>query len=123
MTPLGKVRPAAMSSYRWHDDRTLEVDVRRGERFPDGEPLDARTVKRSFDECSRWQAPHPPGTHFNIDQRTRCEIAGEHSVRFHLPEPDGLVLGKLRAVHLMSTAFWDGPGFGYERDGRGEGHW
>jgi len=26
-------------------------------------------------------------------------------------------------MHLMSTAFWNGPGFGYERHGRGEGHW
>ena len=32
----GKIRPAAMRSYRWKDARTLEVDVREGERFPDG---------------------------------------------------------------------------------------
>jgi len=123
VTPNGKVRPAAMTSYRWLGDRTLEVDVRRGNSFADGEPLDARAVKRSFDECCRWQAPHPPGTHFNIDQATTCEVAGEHRVRFHLPAPDGLALGKLRAVHVMSSAFWNGPGFGYEREGRGEGHW
>jgi hypothetical protein len=83
-----------MTRYRWVDDRTLEVDVREGERFPDGEPLTAATVKRSFDETARWTAPHPPGTHFNIDPRTRCEVAGEQTARFHLPEPDGLALGK-----------------------------
>jgi ABC-type transport system substrate-binding protein len=123
VTPHGKVRPAAMTSYRWLDERTLEVDVRRGEVFADGEPLDARIVKRSFDEVGRWRAPHPPGTHFNIDPRTECEVVGERTVRFHLPEPDGLALGKLRAVHLMSSRFWDGPGFGYRREGSGEGHW
>ncbi|MDQ3607868.1 MAG: hypothetical protein M3459_03070 [Actinomycetota bacterium] len=80
-------------------------------------------MTRSFDEQIRWTAPHPPGTHFNIDPRTRCEVLGEHRVRFHLPEPDGLAIGKLRATHVMSTRFWEEVGFGYERNGTGEGHW
>ena len=121
VTTRGKIRPAAMRRYRWVDDRTLEVEVR--ERFPDGEPLTAHSVKRSFDEVARWTAPHPPGTHFNIDPRTRCEATGGRTVRFQLPEPDGLALGKLRAVHIMSTRFWDEIGFGYRRNGTGEGHW
>ncbi len=72
----GKIRPAAMRRYRWVDDRTLEIHVREGERFPDGEPLTASSVKRSFEEVTRWAAPHPPGTRFNIDPRTRCEATG-----------------------------------------------
>jgi len=123
VTPGGKVRPAAMRWYRWKDDRTLDVRVREGERFADGEPLTAATVKRSFDEQIRWTAPHPPGTHFNIDPCTRCEVRGKHGVRFHLPQPDGLAIGKLRATHVMSTRFWEEVGFGYERNGSGEGHW
>ncbi len=76
VTTNGTIRPAAMKGYRWKGGgRTLEVKVRGGERFPDGEPLTAHTVKRSFDEQIRWAAPHPPGTHFNIDRRTRCEVA------------------------------------------------
>ncbi|MCP9491870.1 MAG: hypothetical protein MSC31_18635 [Solirubrobacteraceae bacterium MAG38_C4-C5] len=123
VTPGGKVRPAAMRWYRWKDERTLDVRVREGERFPDGEPLTAATVQRSFDEQTRWTAPHPPGTHFNIDPRTRCEVRGRNRVRFHLPRADGLAVGKLRATHIMSTRFWEEVGFGYARSGRGEGHW
>ena len=120
----GKVRPAAMHRYRWLDGgHTLEVHVREGERFPDGEPLTARSVKRSFDEQGRWEAPHPPGTHFNLDRRATCEVTGERSVRLRFPEPDGLALGKLRAMHIMSSRFWDEIGFGYRRNGTGEGHW
>ena len=119
----GKIRPAAMRSYRWADDRTLDVRVRQGERFPDGEPLTASSVKRSFEEVMRWAAPHPPGTHFNLDPRTSCGVTGEYTVRFHFPAPDGLALGKLRAMHIMSTRFWETIGFGYERNGTGEGHW
>ena len=121
--PDGNVEPAAMSAYRWTDERTLDVDVREDEVFPDGEKLTAHSVKRSFDEMFRWKTPHPPGTQFNLDPRTTCEVTGEHAVRFHLPEPDGLALGKLRAMHIMSTRFWKGPGFGYIRNATGEGRW
>lgn len=121
--PAGAIEPAAMQGFRWADDRTLEVTVRAGERFPDGEALTAHTVKRSFDELMRWTAPHPPGTHFNLQPDTRCEVADEYTVRFHFPNPDGFGVGKLRALHVMSTRFWDEIGFGYRRNGNGEGHW
>ena len=123
VSPKGSVEPAAMKSFRWVDDRTLEIDVRENERFPDGEALTAATVKRSFDELMRWQAPHPPGTQFNLHHGTQCEVRGDHQVRLHFPEIDGLALGKLRAMHIMSTRFWDTIGFGYARNNSGEGHW
>lgn len=119
----GHIEPAAMSSYRWVDDLTFEIEVRKDECFPDASPLDAATVKRSFDELMRWRAPHPPGTHFNLDPRTRCEVVDDRTVRFIFPQTDGLALGKLRAMHIMNPRFWDEVGFGYVRNGSGEGHW
>lgn len=121
--PEGTIEPAAMSGYRWADERMLEIQVREGEYFPDGEPLTAASVRQAFDEVMRWDAPYPPGTQFNLAPGTTCEVTGERGVRFRFPEPDGLALGKLRAMHIMSTSFWEGPGFGYERQGSGEGHW
>lgn len=122
--PDGNIEPAAMENYRWLDGGyTLEVDVREGNYFPDGEQLTAHSVKRAFDEVMLWVSPHPPGTQFNFASGTTLEVMGEYGLRFHFPEPDGLALGKLRAMHIMSTAFWEGPGFGYERQGSGEGHW
>lgn len=123
VTKRGKVRPAAMSRYRWRDDRTLDLIVRDGERFADGTRLDAASLRQSFDEQIRWRAPHPPGTHFNIDRRTRAEVVDPRTLRLHLPEVDGLTLGKLRATHVMSERFWHDLGFGYARDQSGEGHW
>jgi ABC-type transport system substrate-binding protein len=123
VTKRGKVRPAAMSRYRWRDERTLEIRVREGERFADGTTLDAESVRRSFDEQIRWVSPHPPGTHFNIDRRTRAEVVDHRTVRLHLAEVDGLALGKLRATHVMNERFWRDLGFGYARDQSGEGHW
>ncbi len=70
-----------------------------------------------------WASPHPPGTQFNFAAGTTLEVTGEYGVRLRFPEPDGQALGKLRAMHVMTTPFWEGPGFGYERQGSGEGHW
>ena len=123
VTRRGKVRPAAMSRYRWRSDKVLEITVRDGERFADGTPLDAASVRHAFAEQVRWVSPHPPGTQFNIDRRTRAEVVDDRTVRLHLPEVDGLALGKLRATHVMSEAFWDEVGFGYARAQSGEGHW
>ncbi len=123
VTEQGKVRPAAMSRYRWREEQALEITVRDGERFADGTVLDAESVRRSFVEQIRWQSPHPPGTHLNIDQRTRAEVVDHRTLRLHLPHPDGLTVGKLRATHVMSERFWRDLGFGYEREKTGEGNW
>lgn len=119
----GNTIPAAASGYKWLNDRTLELTVRPNERFPDGEPLTSASVKRAFDEVIQWQAPHPPGTQFNHDVGTTCEVIDKNTVHLHLPRPDGLATGKLRAMHIMSTRFWNEVGFGYKKNGSGEGHW
>ena len=56
----------AESTRRWRDDRTLEVKVRDGVRFQDGEPCTAHSIRHDFDEVQRWAAPHPPGTYLNF---------------------------------------------------------
>ena len=118
----GHIVPAAMETYRWIDDRTLEIKLRPN-KFQDGEPVTVQSVKRSFEEMMRWRSPHPPGTQFNQYPGTRCEIVGEETVHLISLKPDGMTLGKLRAMHVMNTRFWEGPSFGYKRQGHGEGHW
>ncbi len=119
----GKIQPAVMKSYRWVNNRTLEIQIRRNERFPDGEPVTTATVKRAFDEMCRWKNPHPPGTQFNLDPMPTLEISGPDTIRLKFSRPDGFALGKLRAMHIMSSRFWSELGFGYLRQGTGEGLW
>lgn len=84
VTKRGKIRPAAMSRYHWRDGRTLETTMRDSERFADDTTADATSLRRAFDEQIRWISPHPPGTHFNIDHRTRAEVDDDRTVRMHL---------------------------------------
>jgi ABC-type transport system substrate-binding protein len=109
---------------RWLDDnRTLELDLREGVRFQDGEPFTAHSVRRNFDEMQRWAAPHPPGTWLNFPPESVCEVVDDHTVRFRFPAADGIALGKMRGFHIASSRFWDEIGFGYRKIGTGEGHW
>ncbi len=119
----GHIIGAAMEDARWVDDTTLEVKVRQGVRFQDGEALTSHSIKRAFDEAQRWKAPHPPGTYLNFHPDARCECPDDYTCRFLFPEPDGLALAKFRGMHVASTRFWEEEGFGYRKLGSGEGHW
>src|SRR5437899_134043 len=55
----GRVVNALAVDARWPDECTLELDVRQGVRFQDGEPFTAHSIKLNFDEMQRWVAPHP----------------------------------------------------------------
>src|SRR6266496_4607745 len=119
----GHLVGAAMEDARWIDQTTLEVQLRKGIRYQDGEALSAESFRRAFDEVQRWKAPHPPGTYLNFHPDTRLAVVDGHTVRMRFPRPDGLVLGKFRGFHLPSTRFWEQEGFGYRQRGSGEGHW
>ncbi len=120
----GHIVPAVLTDFRWLEGgRTLEIDVRQGIEFQDGEPLTAHHLKRAFDEVQRWQVPHPPGTYLNFDPAAAAQVLDEYLLRIHFPRPDGLAMAKFRGLHVMSSAFWDRLGFGYDRTSSGEGHW
>src|SRR3954468_3901585 len=53
----GYITMALAESATWRDETTLEVKVRPGVRFQDGEPCTAHSIKHDFDEVQRWAAP------------------------------------------------------------------
>ncbi len=119
----GRLVGALAGAARWLDEGALELDLRHGVRFQDGQPVGPAEVKRSVDELLRWAAPYPLGHWLTFAPGTTCEVAGERTVRLRLPEPDGLALGRLCLLPVATAAFWDGPGFGYQEHGSGEGRW
>jgi ABC-type transport system substrate-binding protein len=119
----GRPVAALAAAARWLDGQTLELDLRAGVCFQDGQPLGPAEVKRSFDELRRWAAPYPLGAWPGFPSSTTCEVAGERTIRLRLPASDGLALGRLCLLPVATPAFWDDQGFGYRDHGSGEGRW
>src|SRR6266511_5668429 len=90
----GTLVPRLATSWRWLDDRTLEVTLRTGVTFHNGEVLDAEIVKLNWEENTRLRQPHRSGTYMNFKPGSRLEIVTPQSVRFIFPEPDGGALEK-----------------------------
>jgi ABC-type transport system substrate-binding protein len=112
----GKLVPGLATSWQWLDDRTLEMKLRPGVTFHNGEVFDAEIVKLNWEEMARLQQPHIAGRFLNFKPGSRLEIIDPQTVRFISPEPDGGALAKLTAMHIGNRQF-------YREVGWGEKHW
>ena len=112
----GQLVPRLATAWQWLDDRTLEMTLRQGVKFHNGEVFDADIVKLNWDENTRLRQPHIIGTYMNFTPGSRVEILDPHTVRFVFPEPDGGVLAKLTLMHMANRQF-------YRDVGWGEAHW
>lgn len=112
----GHLVPRLAQSWRWLDDRTLEVVLRQGVRFHNGEWFDADIVKLNWEQNIRTRQPHVQGNFMTFKAGSKMEIIDPVTVRFAFPEPDGGALVKLSFMHIGNRAF-------YRAHGWGEKHW
>ncbi|MBM6616872.1 ABC transporter substrate-binding protein [Bacillus suaedaesalsae] len=119
----GKIIPSLASRLKWINEKTLELQLRDGVTFQNGEEFTANHVKQNFNQEEPWIAPHPPGTWLNLVKGRKVEFVDLYKVHIHFPSIDGLALGKLRSYHFANHLFWQKLGFGYEKFGTAEGHW
>jgi ABC-type transport system substrate-binding protein len=108
----GKLVPGLAVSWQWRDDRTLEVILRQGVKFHNGEVFDAAIVQLNWEENTRLRQPHMPGTFMNFKAGSRLEIVDPQTVRFIFPEPDGGALAKLKDMHIANRQFYRELGWG-----------
>lgn len=119
----GMGQPSLAAAWRWVDDETLELELRRDAVYQDGERYDAKLFKLGFDKVQAWTNPHPPGAFLNFAQDTELHVVDDHTVRLRFPGGDSAALMKLRGMHLPSTRFWNEWGFIDPETGSAEGHW
>jgi ABC-type transport system substrate-binding protein len=112
----GTLVPRLATGWRWLDDRTLEMTLRQGVKFHNGEVFDAEIVKLNWEENLRLKQPFRLGTYMNFKPGSRLDILDAHTVRFHFPEPDGGVLVRFAMLHIGNRQF-------YRELGWGEAHW
>ena len=110
----GKLVPCLATGWHWLNEHTLEVTLRQGVTFHNGEVFDADIVKLNWEEQSQLQQPHIVGPALNFKPGSRVEIIDPYTVRFVFPEPDGGALAKISMMHLANRQFYRDVGWGTE---------
>jgi ABC-type transport system substrate-binding protein len=108
----GNVVPRLATSWRWLHDRTLEVTLRQGVKFHNGEVFDAEIVKLNWEENTRLRQPYRAGAFLNFEPGSKLEIVDPYTVRFVFPEPDGGALAKISFMHIGNRQFYREFGWG-----------
>ncbi len=108
----GQLVPRLATGWQWLDDRTLEVSLRHGVTFHNGEVFDAAIVKLNWDEQRRLEQPFRSGNYMNYKPGSRLEILDPYTVRFVFPEPDGGAVAKLTIMHIGNRQFYRDVGWG-----------
>jgi peptide/nickel transport system substrate-binding protein len=107
----GNLIPRLATGWQWLDDRTLEVTLRQGVKFQNGEGFDADIVKRNWEAYTRLRQPQMIGEFLNFKPGSRLEVIDPYRVRFRFPEPDGAALVRLSSLHLANRQFYADHGW------------
>jgi ABC-type transport system substrate-binding protein len=110
----GVLVPRLATAWRWLNDQILEMTLRQGVRFHNGEVFDAEIVKLNWEKQSELLQQHAVGAHFNFKPGSRLEVIDPYTVRFLFPEPDGGALAKLSITHMANRQFYQEVGWGTE---------
>lgn len=88
-SPQLEVVPALATDAEFVDDTTVEMSLREGVKWHDGEPFTAEDVKFSVDFYKQYSAVSQAPFYSPIES---VEILGSHEVRFRLKRPDASFL-------------------------------
>lgn len=103
----GTLVPRLATGWRWLDERTLEMSLRQGVTFHNGEVFDAEIVKRNWDEHIRLRAYYGEGLiWWTFPPASRLELLDPYTVRFVLPGPDAAALVKLSYMPITNRQFY-----------------
>jgi ABC-type transport system substrate-binding protein len=103
----GSLVPRLATSWRWLDERTLEMSLRPGVSFHNGEVFDAEIVKHNWDEHVRVRANYGEDLiWWTFPPTSRLEVLDPHTIRLVLPEPDAAALVKLSYMPITNRQFY-----------------
>jgi peptide/nickel transport system substrate-binding protein len=106
-SPAGELVPMLATEWSFNDDSTvLDMTLREGVVFHDGEPFDAAAVQANIERAKTLEGSTVAADIAGISE---VEVVDDHHVRIHLAEPDVSILGILsdRAGIMISPAAFD----------------
>jgi peptide/nickel transport system substrate-binding protein len=103
--PDGLPKPWAAESFTWKSPTSIEVKLRAGQKWHDGQPLTAEDVKFSFEAAGGGEAPMYKPFVTNID---KIAVDGD-VITFTLKQPAAsFVTSSLAKINLIPKHVW-GP--------------
>ena len=99
--------PSLATSWKWPDDNTIDLTLRRGVRFIDGEPFDAHAAKANIDRLMELKGPRIN----TVASMYAAEVLDDYELRLHLHFPDPTLLYNLGLSPgmMVSPAAFDNP--------------
>jgi peptide/nickel transport system substrate-binding protein len=103
--PDGLAQPWAAESVEWLDDLTVQIKLRDGMMWHDGQPVTAEDVKFSFEAPNSGEAPmYAPFTR----RITSVEITDDSTLIFTLNEPwVAFEIASLAKVNIIPKHIWE----------------
>lgn len=89
-----EILPGLATDWEFVDDLTLNFKLREGVQFHNGEPFNAEAVKFTFDRLLGEEGAAGP-QRSNYTSIDRVEIINDYEVKFHLNQPDPVLITKL----------------------------
>ncbi|WP_022872729.1 ABC transporter substrate-binding protein [Nesterenkonia alba] len=89
-----ELQPGLAEDWEYHDDTTLEFQLREGVEFHNGEPFNADAVAYTFDRLLGEEGAQGPQQE-NYTAIEEVEVVDDYTVIFHLNTPDPVLLTNL----------------------------
>ena len=89
----GKIIPALATSWSYASPTVLELKLRKGVKFHNGEPVDANAVKYSLDRLFDKKVKSRIRNFYRSVKKV--EVVDSHTVRIHTKHPDRYLLSPL----------------------------
>lgn len=118
----GELEPHLAKSFRWTDDLTVEVSLREGVHWHNGEPFSAADVVYTYELARRYDLPY---TAF-WDYASEVAVVDEHTVQFKLdPESRNrlMLLEYLCHINMLPRSVFSGKEEEFGGDGTALRQW
>ena len=98
-TPEGKLVPLLVKTHKWVDSKTLDLELREGIKFSNGEDFDANAVKFSLERIHDPKIKSRQRGRFRVvGEKNAVQVLSKYKVRINLAFPDAGFLNRLGNV-------------------------
>ena len=102
--PDGKLQPWAATSYEVVNPTTIDLEIREGMSFHDGEPVTVEDVRFTLEYLNKWNAPFFVES---LKHMESVEATGDHSLRITLKNPYApFIPNLLGAMFIIPKHIW-----------------